>query len=276
MSPKDVALRLSNTQSTSAFRRGLEVLLSSYPNSKELIQAVIDGEIVSKEERDFSVALYRTWLDSLYGSLSITTAKEALKKICASSRCYEELNDALIFPKQPELFRTCIVVRPWISIKPGFEFRVFVSDSKITAAGQYEPVYYPEVWKKREWLEKEIRSFVNTKVIPSICHRLPSVTVDIVMTEDDKLYVCEINPFATSTSGCMFKWDTDRVTFMVGPETWRFAGPGESKINALPQDWVQFVAKEVAKKRSREVERWLMVASATVVAMAVGYYCIKQ
>lgn len=255
MSPKDVAGRLSNVQvlcriahltlkTQQNFLEAAKHLFAA--NEPALLREVLNGEIKSEEHKSLSISIYRAWLNSLYASLSVTNANEAIKRICASSRCFEELNDALMLPEHPELFRTCVVVRPWIAIRPGFEFRVFVSDGKITCAGQYEPVYYPEVWERRDWLQLSIRDFVTTQVIPKLYHRLPSVVIDVVMAdEDERFYVCEVNPFATSTSACMFKWDTDKIPIMVGPETWRFAGPGLERFEQIPRDWRDFLARRL-------------------------------
>jgi hypothetical protein len=269
MSPKDVSLRISNTHTKSNFRERLQEILSQDPNAKNLLRSILTSPPSSQEERIFAVQLYRTWLTALYASLSVTSGQDAISNICMSSRCCEELNEAVMLPEHPELFRTCAVVRPWIKIRPGFEFRIFVSNGKITCAGQYEPVYYPEVWDMRQRLEEEIREFVNTKVIPRVNHRLPSLVVDIVMTEDEKFYVCEINPFAASTSGCMFRWDADKVTMMIGPETWRFPGPGEGTVPELPSAWKKWVEEEWVEEEGGQWLRWVGVA-VVMVGLAVG------
>eukprot|EP01127_Copromyxa_protea_P017570 TRINITY_DN5378_c0_g1_i3.p1 TRINITY_DN5378_c0_g1~~TRINITY_DN5378_c0_g1_i3.p1 ORF type:complete len:184 (-),score=43.83 TRINITY_DN5378_c0_g1_i3:106-657(-) len=175
-----------------------------------------------------------------------------------------------MIPQHPELFRTCVVVRPWITIRAGFEFRVFVSRGKITCAGQYEPVYYPEVWEKRDWVREKIKELVEERVIPKVGHRLPSLVVDVVMDERETFFVCEINPFATSTSGSMFKWDTDKVAMMIGPETWRFPGPEEEKVQELPNEWKKWVLEELEEEGISATRA--VVILTLVVAIGAAYY----
>lgn len=145
-------------------------------------------------------------------------------------------------------FRTCLVLRPWIRIKPGHEFRVYVSDGAITCASQYESVFYQSVWNRREWLQREVGEFVRSQVIPQLKARLPSFVVDVVMDEDERFYVCELNPFATTSSACQFNWSEDRTLLMIGPETWRFQPESSSKIEFLSAEWVAWLKETFAAR----------------------------
>jgi hypothetical protein len=253
MSPKDVALRTDSKITQSTFK---ELLLSQIKKSEEenasfhdqFFEYVNEKEIsgTKSEIHDFFINLNRIFVDSLYASLKVKRASEGLLTISQSYRCSEELGEAVVGPEI--YFKTNIVIRPWIQIKPGFEFRIYVSNSKITCASQYESIYYPEVWKNKEKLQNSISKFVKENVISKISYRLPSFVVDIVMDENDRLYVCELNPFATTSSACLFNWSEDKTLLMIGPETWRFASEEKSKVEYLSDEWVAWVRFNFTKR----------------------------
>ncbi|MDP2434289.1 MAG: hypothetical protein Q8P67_00935 [archaeon] len=183
----------------------------------------------------------------MYASLRVFTPLEALKLVASSSRCAEELSDALISPSR---FCTCLVVRPWVSIRPGFEFRVFVSNCSLTCGSQYENACYPEVWEARHLLQERISQFVREQVIPRLSH-LPSYVCDVVLTDADRLFVCEINPFATTTSACLFSWANDKDALFIGPESWRFVPPSPSAApKPIPEPWEALAHASIRQRRA--------------------------
>jgi len=245
MSPKDVAIRLTCTRSKRQFKERLESHIAADHTLKSQLKKYIEGETV---DLAFSATIYRLWLDSLYASLEYTSAHDALEAIMQSSRCQEELYDSIMSDAIPlKYFKMALVVRPWIKIRPGFEFRIYVSNNKITIASQYEPTYYPEVWNQREKIQSKISDFVQGKVIPQLQYRLPSFVVDVVMTDPNfDCYVVELNPFAASSSACLFKWGIDRQKILIGPEEWRFAPPPAEGVpyHAIPDEWKNWIEEE--------------------------------
>ena len=209
----------------------------------------------------------------MYASLRVFTALEALKLIVSSTRCAEELSDALIVPAQ---FQTCIVLRPWLRIRSGFEFRVFVSDGVLTCGSQYEDAHYPEVWALREILQQNVSTFVKNEVIPRM-ERLPSFVCDVVLTDSDKLFVCEINPFATSTSACRFSWSDDKEKLFIGPEEWRFVPPRANNAAAkpIPEVWEQMAHASLYQRRVFLLVNsfmYVFIFIACLAAVAIKHY----
>jgi hypothetical protein len=254
MSPKDVATRIENESTRTCFAERINAQLQDeqfaahltsflnsnddVPNAKEMLR--------SASYRNFFVTLNRLFVDSLYASLRMKDAYAGLMTLAASSRCYEELSEAVVGPEA--YFRTCLVLRPWVRIRPGHEFRVYVSDGVITCASQYESVYYEMVWNRREWLQCNVGDFVRNRVIPNLKVRLPSFVVDVVMGEDERFYVCELNPFAATSSGCQFSWSEDRTRLMIGPETWRFQCQETSRVEFLSAHWIAWLRETFADR----------------------------
>ena len=262
MSPKDVVLQSSNEKtqlalsqkvaalwSRSTFWERAFVLSSSHPEAKRL------------------------FLASLYSSLKVKCGLDAIGTICNSRRCFEELSDALI---DENYFHTNIILRPWMTLRPGFEFRIYVSNGQITAGSQYESVYYKEVWEARGRLCESIGEFVRGSVIPRIRHRLPSVVIDIVMTSNGSLYVCELNPFAASSSACLFSWSEDKDQLLAGKEEWRFVSPQNvnNKTTNVPEEWAHVIDSHFAKKRTKAF--YIPVAVLVVALSWAAYFGFRR
>uniref|UniRef100_A0A7S4P835 Cell division cycle protein 123 n=1 Tax=Paramoeba aestuarina TaxID=180227 RepID=A0A7S4P835_9EUKA len=238
MSPKDVVLRVQNKKTRDAMTQKVDEL---WYNS-----SIWDQAFVLSASHPTSKQIF---LDSLYSSLRVQNGKEAIAAICQSRRCFEELSDALI---DENYFHTNIILRPWVKLRPGFEFRIYVSNGMITAASQYESVYYEEVWKERERLREKIGEFVKGEVIPKLCPRLPSVVIDVVMATNGQVYVCELNPFAASSSACLFSWSDDKHQLLAGDEEWRFVSPGDvdKKATEVPQSWAEVIDGRIEHHRT--------------------------
>ena len=252
MSPKDAALRTSSHRTKDALRLRLTDL---WHTTSFLSRLLLSSS---------SPPIPRLFVDSLYASLKVHSGRDAISLICSSSRCSEELCDSLISPSH---FATSLIVRPWMQLRPGFEFRSFVSNGKLTCVSQYEGVYYPDVWREKDTIQRDVTTFLQREVIPRICHRLPSVVVDVVFAMErvskrthrerhtqthnfselndsernshkEKVsgvwYVCELNPFAASTSACAFSWQDDKEKLFVGDCIWKFIGPPENDTSSSP------------------------------------------
>jgi len=163
------------------------------------------------------------------------------------------------------------VLRPWVAIRPGFEFRIYVSNGKITCGSQYENVFYPEVWEKKDWLQKQLHDFVTEKVIPKLFYRLPSFVVDVVLTEQEKFLVCELNPFAASSSACLFSWSQDRTQILIGPEVWRFVDPSSKGTPQLPDSWKKWLENEFPSRRKGMMVGIVLTCVAVLANQAVQY-----
>lgn len=214
MSPKDVTVRVSNENTVNTVKNELKHLMIQL-NYKRNISL-------------HSCAITRVWLNSLYKTIGVYNGKEAVECLIQSYRIHDELNDSL---QVPEYYaNTEIIIRPWLPIRPGFEFRIFVSNKIVTAISQYESIYYPEVWSERNIIIPKIFTFVSNNIIPKLESRLPSFVVDVVLLcDNDNIFVCELNPFASSTSSCLFLRPEDKNLLLIGPSEARVVPPPSFK-----------------------------------------------
>jgi hypothetical protein len=102
-----------------------------------------------------------------------------------------------------------IIVKPWITINPKFEFRAFVNDGKVTAASQQF------VYQFFEYSEEELFKIAKAIFESNVMKYLPfkEAILDLYWDEkEEKLMLIECNPFGTWASGgsSLFHWINDR------------------------------------------------------------------
>jgi D123 len=274
MSPKDVALHTGHLRTRLELIERLDECWSVLPWWRRVLYP---GPLASSDSLSGTDVWGRVWLGALYAALRVDSGREAIDMLAKSYRISEEIEEALMDDGAP--FSKDLIVRPWKHIRPGFEFRVFVSNGEITGASQYESVHYPEVWAERHRIREGVSSFVRERVVPAMESHLKSFSVDVAAVDagpglPDEFRVVEFNPFASSTSACLFNWGADRVLLMTGPEEWRFVAPGESKPMSVPDDWKETVDTILSSHRrdalTTAARTVAGVATAVVVAWKTG------
>jgi len=188
------------------------------------------------------VLLYRAQVDALL----VRNAREAVSQLQASKRIAFDLALDLHFYDDDagesddvnvdEMFTQAIYLRPFVDVAPEQEFRVFVSDGRMTAASQYfTQLYFPELKRRKEVYLDAIKSY-GTSIIAKLSP-LRSYVLDlcVVVGDDDvaDVRLIELNPFDPSTGAALYSWDTD-YDFLDGSAPLSRFQDLELKINEEP------------------------------------------
>merc|ERR1712165_511938 len=99
--------------------------------------------------------------------------------------------------------------------------RGFAHKGVFTALTQYNNLaYFPEHKESKAEVEEKVKSFVKVfiKAMESV---LDSFVMDIVVDDDGKVWVVEVNPFGEMAGSCLFEWSRDRAILM-GREPFQF------------------------------------------------------
>eukprot|EP01113_Clastostelium_recurvatum_P030862 TRINITY_DN3797_c0_g1_i2.p1 TRINITY_DN3797_c0_g1~~TRINITY_DN3797_c0_g1_i2.p1 ORF type:complete len:260 (+),score=67.71 TRINITY_DN3797_c0_g1_i2:269-1048(+) len=150
------------------------------------------------------------------GCLAVRTGAEAMMLLRRSDRVKADIGMAELMAQKN--FRMSLVLREWnASIKPEWEFRVFVIQGRLTAATQYSNiVYVPEIAQQKDEIKECIMSFWE-KVQGNI--RTPHYTIDLALSPDLKeVVIVEINGPPPSAGTSLYDWnkDEDRRQIMAG------------------------------------------------------------
>lgn|SRR3990167_5841164 len=215
LSPKDVVLQPNNKKTINNLRKQLDILWDATAD---------EGRSKISIE---STAVARALLQAFYDSMLVEN-HEIISLLLRSNRVHSELLESTLVEER--YANTAIIIRPWVNIESGFEFRVFVNDLRITSISQYEAVYYPRVYAERFITKEKIVQFVNNHVINNLKNRLRSFIVDVVLV-GDRFYVCELNPFSQSSGSCLFSWQIDRQQLHSGETQFRVVPPPNYPCN---------------------------------------------
>ncbi|CAF1139178.1 unnamed protein product [Adineta steineri] len=99
---------------------------------------------------------------------------------------------------------TYIILKPWNPlINTHNEFRLFIWESKVTAATQQH--WYTQLDHSQEYIDSVINVISDYRHSP----KLPvNCVIDAVILEDAKMIIIELNPWICSGSG-LFEWEMD-------------------------------------------------------------------
>eukprot|EP01095_Lingulamoeba_sp_RSL-Kostka_P006810 TRINITY_DN2154_c0_g2_i2.p1 TRINITY_DN2154_c0_g2~~TRINITY_DN2154_c0_g2_i2.p1 ORF type:complete len:399 (+),score=97.75 TRINITY_DN2154_c0_g2_i2:45-1241(+) len=134
----------------------------AYFNTNVRTKEILKDNLLNLDDIEDDNSLLIAWLKALNSSLSIQNGKEAIELLVASHRVNEDLITDLKPPNNE--FHTCLCIRKFIPIdNPGFEFRVFVENNKISGISQYESgAYFKDVVNNCDVIEQSIISKWNT------------------------------------------------------------------------------------------------------------------
>jgi len=99
-----------------------------------------------------------------------------------------------------------LVIRKWVDVHPGTEFRCWVSGSRVVAVCQRDTSnYYPYIAQEEESIKQDITSFYQEQ----IQNRFPleRYTVDVTRPRKDKVILVDFNPWGGTTDSLLFSWE---------------------------------------------------------------------
>jgi len=167
----------------------------------------------------------------------VSSGEEALNLLLLSQRIKSDLYMAIEFP---DAFNLQVLVREWIPMRPDYEFRAFVFGNKLNAISQY--CYYqhfPHIVSNREKIRQKLITFWES-VKDMI--KQDNYIMDVVITDDDRALIIELNPFFNDTSACLFNWrePVDRKILKEGTTDIPLRlleKPVEDPMGCLGSDW---------------------------------------
>lgn len=144
--------------------------------------------------------------------LATTTGATAVERFLYSERVQEDLHQAASkMASEPE-FVFNLVVRELGLFDVRNEVRGFVFNRKLTALTQYnQTCYFPQALLEREKVIAACTEFVE-KLIPAIAADpssadLANCVVDLVILNDGRVMIIELNPFAEFAGSGLFSWE---------------------------------------------------------------------
>jgi hypothetical protein len=156
--------------------------------------------------------------------MRMRSATQVVSALVCSERVLQDLNVAL---QRLDRFHENVVVRRWIDIAVDMEFRGFVHRGRLRALSQYNHVFHSErvVALRDEILHLIVTAF-DTHIRARLAARFESYVVDFALTggrfafdaaaaaADERVWVIELNPFASSTDGALFSWRNDSAVLL--------------------------------------------------------------
>ena len=148
--------------------------------------------------------------------MAVSNGREATDLMRRSNRIQGDMEEAV---KNSEPMN--LIIREFVHFPVKNELRGFVHKGVFTALTQYNNLaYFPEHKESKAEVEEKVKSFVKVfiKAMESV---LDSFVMDIVVDDDGKVWVVEVNPFGEMAGSCLFEWSRDRAILM-GREQFQF------------------------------------------------------
>ncbi|KAL8624104.1 hypothetical protein ACOMHN_036107 [Nucella lapillus] len=146
-----------------------------------------------------------------FQALRVRSAANVMDMTLRSERIYQDLLLAL---KVKDRFRENFVVRTFVDIDVDMEFRGFVFEGGLVALSQYNYLIHSKrLCDSKEQMAARIESFYNESVKPKLQAGkfVDSFIIDFAIgSQDDRLWVIEINPFMVTTDAALFSWEHER------------------------------------------------------------------
>jgi len=99
-----------------------------------------------------------------------------------------------------------LVLRDWMDVNPGLEFRCFVVGQELIAVSQRDDSsFYDHILKQEESIRRDIITFFREH----IQDKFPSenYVFDVIRSRKDKVILVDFNPFGETTDSLFFTWD---------------------------------------------------------------------
>ena len=143
------------------------------------------------------------------GTLKCTNFNEICLLLKSSDFVTNDLTNAYKFcedstPHPEDGFE--LVLRKYVNIIPGMEFRCFVKDHKLIGITQrHITTCFGYLVENKDQIERGIRNFFNRK-IKSVFPE-SSYTFDVYIDSQQSCYVVDFNPFGELTDSMLFTWE---------------------------------------------------------------------
>jgi len=99
-----------------------------------------------------------------------------------------------------------LVLRQWIDINPGTEFRCWVSEDEIICISQRDVSnFYPHMMREEESIKQDIMSFFSEHIRSKF--PLTKYVIDVVRPSKDNVILLDFNPWGLTTDSLMYTWE---------------------------------------------------------------------
>jgi hypothetical protein len=211
----------------------------------------------------------------VFPKLNWSSPKDAAWILANGSTCCTSLGDIYLLLKSSDFithdltqpFKHCsdiqgesnkvqytLVLRKWLDVNPGTEFRCFVKDNTVVGISQRDHhSFYPHIEVERPDIIQDIVSFFNEK----ICNRFPEINYvfDVQRICKDKVELMDFNPFGCTTDGLLFNWlELEEMSPDVKTPELRYISRGIGmqpfpyRHYAMPTDFVDLTTGEDPQK----------------------------
>jgi len=99
-----------------------------------------------------------------------------------------------------------LVLRKWIDVNPGMEYRCFVKDKELIAISQRDnTAFYDHIMKSESSIKQDIFSFFKEHIQNKF--NCDNYVFDVIRSKKDKVILVDFNPFGETTDAMFFTWD---------------------------------------------------------------------
>jgi len=100
----------------------------------------------------------------------------------------------------------CLVLRQWIDVNPGMEFRCFVKNKDIVAISQRDnTAFYDHIMKNESSIKQDIFTFFKEHIQNKF--NCDNYVFDVIRSKKDKVILVDFNPFGETTDALFFTWE---------------------------------------------------------------------
>jgi len=141
--------------------------------------------------------------------MSVSSGLKATELMRKSSRIQGDLKVCLDAGETMNL-----VIREFVQFPVKNELRGFVYNGVFTALTQYNNLaFFPDHLKTKDVVEQKVKELME-QFIRAMKDVLTSFIVDIVIDNQGKAWVVEVNPFGELAGSCLFGWSKDREVLL--------------------------------------------------------------
>jgi len=98
-----------------------------------------------------------------------------------------------------------LVMRKWVDVNPGTEFRCWVADGCLVALCQRDVTnFYPHMAREEKSIEQDLTTFFREQIRDKF--PLDLYVIDVVRLRKDKVMLVDFNPWCNNTDGLLFDW----------------------------------------------------------------------
>ncbi|RZF47389.1 hypothetical protein LSTR_LSTR009128 [Laodelphax striatellus] len=170
---------------------------------KEAI-GILGGEVFIKT--NWSAPTDSSWITSCK-TLKCKRLEDIYLLLNSSDRLMENFLSSLKASKDEQEQSHCIILKKWMDIHPGTEFRCFVKDNVLLAITQRDcSDFYQHISEEKFEIIQDITDFFNNNIKNKFS--LPNFTFDVVRQKKNKVVLLDFGVFNKKFSkSYLFTWD---------------------------------------------------------------------